>query len=140
MRKIIKLLVFSVLLVLCSIGITSSDINNSGESSDELIDSIVNLALEDAKFKIDDYVDTNYFVNLKESTSMMVDNIELLSTKVEDEQVSDDDIDEIQYETLTTSITKIFDDLSDEEYDVFKALAEDDSDIAEMLEMIESNF
>ncbi len=96
MIKIIKKFVYSVLLILCSIGITSSDINiNSVESSDEVVDSIVNLALEDAKFKIDDYVDTNYFVNLKESTSMMVDNIELLSTKVEDEQVSDNDIDEI---------------------------------------------
>ncbi len=141
MKKIIKLCVFSVLLVLCSIGITSSDINiKSDESSDELIDSIVNLALEDAKFKIGDYVDTLYFANLKESTSMMFDNIELLSTKVEDEQVSDDNIDEIQYETLTTSITNIFDDLSDKEYDVFKTLAEDDSNIAEMIEMIESNF
>lgn len=141
MKKIIKLFVCGVLLVLCSIGITSSDKNiKSVESSDELIDSIVGLALEDAEFKIDDYVDINYFVNLKESTSVMVDNIQLLSSKVEDEQVSDDDIDEIQYETLTTSITNIFDDLSDEEYDVFKTLAEDDSDIAEMIEMIESNF
>lgn len=59
-----------------SIGITSSDKNiKSVESSDELIDSIVGLALEDAEFKIDDYVDINYFVNIKESTSMMVDNI-----------------------------------------------------------------
>lgn len=141
MKKIIKLFVCGVLLVLCSIGITSSDKNiKSVESSDELIDSIVGLALEDAEFKIDDYVDINYFVNLKESTSMMVDNIQLLSSKVEDEQVSDDDIDEIQYETLTTSITNIFDDLSDEEYDVFKTLAEDDSNIAEMIEMIEGNF
>ena len=141
MKKIIKLFVCSILLVLCSIGITSSDKKvKSVESGDELIDSIVGLALEDAEFKIDNYVDINYFVNLKESTSMMVDNIQLLSTKVEEEVVSDDDIDEIQYETLTTSITNIFDDLSDEEYDVFKTLAEDDSDIAEMIKMIESNF
>lgn len=85
MKKIIKLFVCGVLLVLCSIGITSSDKNiKSVESSDELIDSIVGLALEDAEFKIDDYVDINYFVNLKESTSVMVDNIQLLSSKVED--------------------------------------------------------
>ena len=140
MRKIIKLFACSILFVLCSIGMTSSDKNiKSVESSDELIDSIVNLALEDAEFKIDDYVDINYFVNLKESTSMLVDNIQFLSTKVEDEQVSDD-IDEIQYETLTTSITNIFDNLSYEEYDVFKTLARDDSDIAEMLELIECDF
>ena len=141
MKKIIKLFVCSILLVLCSIGITSSDKKvKSVESGDELIDSIVGLALEDAEFKIDNYVDINYFVNLKESTSMMVDNIQLLSTKVEEEVVSDDDIDEIQYETLTTSITNIFDDLSNEEYKVFKTLGEDDSDIAEMLELIECDF
>ena len=138
MKKIIKLFIYSFLLVLCSIGITSSDKNiRSVESSDEIIDSIVGLALDDAEFKIDDYVDINYFVNLQESTSMMVDNIQLLSTNVENEQISNQDIDEIQYETLTTSIINIFDDLSNEEYKVFKTLGEDDSDIAEMLELIE---
>ena len=141
MKKIIKLLVCSVLLVLCSIGITSSDKNiRSVESSDEVIDSIVNLAIEEIETKIDDYVDINYFVNLQESTSMMVDNIQLLSTNVENEQISNQDIDEIQYETLTTSIINIFDDLTDEEYKVFKTLGEDDSDIAEMLELIECDF
>ncbi len=71
---------------------------------------------------------------------MMVDNLQLLSTKVEDELINDQDIDEIQYETLTTSITNIFNDLSDEEYNIFKTLARDDSDIAEMLELIECDF
>ena len=76
MKKIIKLFIYSFLLVLCSIGITSSDKNiRLVESSDEIIDSIVGLSLDDAEFKIDDYVDINYFVNLQESTSMMVDNI-----------------------------------------------------------------
>ncbi len=133
--------IYSFLLVLCSIGTTSSDKNiRSVESSDEIIDSIVGLALDDAEFKIDDYVDINYFVNLQESTSMMVDNIQLLSTNVENEQISNQDIDEIQYETLTTSIINIFDDLSNEEYKVFKTLGEDDSDIAKMLELIECDF
>lgn len=70
----------------------------------------------------------------------MIDNIQSLSTKVENEETSDSDINEIQYDVLTTSITNIFNDLSDEEYDVFRILAEEDSDIAEMLEMVECDF
>lgn len=121
MKKLIKLFICGALFMICSVATTSCSKNNkTTDSNGELVNSIVDLALEDAEIRIDDYIDINYFANLKETTSIMIDNIQSLSTKVENEETSDSDINEIQYDVLTTSITNIFNDLSDEEYDVLE--------------------
>lgn len=139
MKKLIKLFISSVLIIIGSISLMSCNSNvKIKDSNNELIGSIVDLAVENAKVKIDDYVDLNYFANLKKTTSMMVDNIQLLSKKAINNET--DDIDEIQYKSLTSSISEIFNDLSAEEYNVFQSLAKDNSDIAKMLVMIENNF
>lgn len=122
--------------------IVFNDFSNSSikiETTDENVDSIIDLAIEQAEIRIDDYLDVNYFVNLNNITSITEDNIQTLSVNVSNEEIVDE-IDEIQYETLTSSICNIFDDLSNDEYEAFATLAEEDADIAEMLDLIESDF
>lgn len=140
MKKFIKLLI-SFLLITCSIGITTSSTNNkTSDLNEELINSIVDLALEDAEIKIDDYVDVNYFSNLKQSHSILTSHIQKLANNYENDVFNNKNIDELQYNVLTESISNVFNDLSEEEYEVFKTLAEEDPDISNMLDLVESDF
>jgi hypothetical protein len=102
--------------------------------NDEVVDSIIQLSLNETNIKLKDYIDVGYFTNLEESSQ--TDSIQTLY--LIDEDVPN--IDNEQYAALTESITNIFDDLSPEEYDVFKRLSEDDEDINNMLSMIENDF
>lgn len=140
LKKITK---FFCLLLLLSISIISLDScdnpNNFQESiiNDESVD-IVQLALNETDIRLEDYVDIEYFSNLEESSKKTIDSIQTLcfSNKKEDTTNTDNE----QYFALTKSITNIFEDLNAEEYNIFKELAEQDSDISNMLEMIENGF
>lgn len=90
-------------------------------SSEEVVDTIVQLALDEADIRLEDYIDINYFSNLQISTKEMVDSMQTLSLLSEQNEILD--IDDEQYIALTDSITNIFNDLSTEEYDVFKTLS-----------------
>lgn len=108
----------------------------------EVLDYLVNLALEEADVRIEDYIDVDYFANLKASTEISVNEIQKLSNvESSDEEIYDEiSFDEEQYYALTESITGIFSELTTEEYEVFETLAEDDEDIREMLTMVENGF
>lgn len=80
--------------------------------------------MEDSEIKICDYVDINYFTNLKEINSTIIDSMQLLSSVVESYEELDEDIDEIQYNSLNVAISNIFDDLLEEETNIFKTLAD----------------
>ncbi len=141
-KKIIKLFCCVVLLSISIIGLNScgkaDNFQESTITNDETVDSIVQLALDETDIRLEDYVDIEYFSNLEESSKTLIDSIQTLSFSSENEDTVN--IDNEQYTALTESITSIFDDLSAEEYDVFKELAEQDSDIGDMLEMIENGF
>lgn len=142
MKKFIKLFCCVVLLIVCIIGFSScNSINCVQEDStlnEDLVDTIVQLALDETDIRLDDYIDINYFSNLQTSTKEMVDSIRTLSLSSEQNEILD--VEDEQYIALTDSITNIFSDLSTEEYNVFKMLANDDADIANMIQMIENNF
>lgn len=108
----------------------------------EVLDYLVNLALEEADVRIEDYIDVDYFANLKASTEISVNEIQKLSNvESSDEEIYDEiSFDEEQYYALTESITDIFSELTIEEYEGFETLAEDDEDIREMLTMVENGF
>lgn len=139
-KKIIKLLCFALLLDISIMGLSSCNkTNNSQENSsinDEMVNSIIQLSLNETNIKLNDYIDVAYFSNQEESSKFQTDSIKTLSL-IDKETLN---IDNEQYTALTKSITNIFDDLSSEEYDVFKSLAEDDEDVNNMLEMIENDF
>lgn len=139
-KKIIKLLCFALLLDISIMSLSSCNkTNNSQENSsinDEMVNSIIQLSLNETNIKLNDYIDVAYFSNLEESSKLQTDSIKTLSL-IDEETLN---IDNEQYTALTKSITNIFDDLSSEEYDVFKSLAEDDEDVNNMLEMIENDF
>lgn len=141
-KKIIKLFCCVALFTTSIIGLSACDSTDSvqGDSttSEEVVDTIVQLALDEADIRLEDYIDINYFSNLQISTKEMVDSIQTLSLSSEQNEILD--IDDEQYIALTNSITNIFKDLSTEEYEVFKTLADDDTDIADMLQMIENGF
>lgn len=50
--------------------------------------------------------------------------MQLLSSVVESYEELDEDIDEIQYNSLNVAISNIFDDLLEEETNIFKTLAD----------------
>ncbi len=142
LKKITKLFCYIILLSISIIGLNScNNANNLKESfviNDEAVDSIVQLALDDTEIRLEDYVDIEYFSNLEESSKTLINSIQRLSFSSKKEDTVN--IDDEQYTALTKSITNIFDDLNTEEYNVFKELAEQDSDINNMLEMIENRF
>lgn len=122
----------------CSCSSNSKSTNEDLENNQETINSIVELAIEESDIRLDDYLDVDYFANLKYSTEALVGSIQKLSMSYENDEVSS--IDMLQYETLATSVTEIMDDLPEEEYSVLEKLAEEDNEISEFLELIESGF
>lgn len=142
MKKIIKLFLVITTFFISVVGLgscSSLDVSEEEQlSSEELTESIVKLALDEADIRLEDYVDIDYFANLEYSTKEMVNSIQKLNYSLEQEESVN--IDNEQYLALADSITNIFDDLSSEEYEVFKTLAEEDTEIAEMLELVENGF
>lgn len=101
---------------------------------------MVDLALEEADNLLGEYIDIDYFTNLKYLTEVLVDSMQKLSLRVSSNNEYTETVDKEQYATLTVSISNIFDDLSTEEYNVFKELAKDDEDITEFLDMVDNGF
>lgn len=130
------------LIMLC-IGVCSCSSNSKGSNEDladnqELVNSIIELAIEESDVRLDDYLDVDYFVNLQYSTEELVESIQKLSISYENNEESS--IDLMQYESLAESVTGIIDDLSEEEYQILEQFAEEDNEISEFLELIENEF
>lgn len=140
MRKIFKVCISITLLLLVHI-VVSTFITNNKKEKEINEETLVDLAIEKSEIKINDYIDVNYFTSLRNITSLKTENTQTLSSNLINEEIEIyEEIDDIQYETITSSILNIFNDLSDEEYEAFETLAEEDVVIAEMLDMIESDF
>lgn len=143
-KKFIGFILCIVMAVGSCLGLTSCSKNESftqiETTPQEVIDELVDIALDEVDYRIDDYIDVSYFVNLsKDNESSNNNSVKKLSVSL----VTDDEeliVDAEQYYELTSSINNIFSELTDEEYDAIKTMAEQDEDIAEMLEMIESDF
>lgn len=131
--------IFMFASISCLSACNSKEINEEGTSQQEVVDSIVSVALEDMELKLNDYIDVSYFANLQNTTNIMCEGIEKLSSSISSESEIIE-IENIQYEKLTTSISGIFDSLTPEEYGVFESLSQQDEDIATMMSMIENDF
>ena len=109
--------------------------NSSIEVPEQTVEDLIELALDETNTRIDNYIDVDYFSNLQENNTSS-SQIVRFST----ESSYDNSISQYQYDALTSSITQIFDELSEEEYSTFETLAQEESDIADMLEMVNNGF
>lgn len=144
LKKIVSLILSVVLavsgcwgLVSCSNNSTS---NNSEITQQEYIDEIVSYALDEADYRIEDYIDVAPFVNLGLSESTKTNSVYKNQASVFINENDRINLEIEQYDALTSSISGIFSELTDEQYEVVETLAEEDSDIAELLQMVETDF
>lgn len=138
-KKLVSLILCTVMAIGGCIGFASCSKNSQNNDADltkqEAIEELVDYALDEADIRIEDYIDVSHFVNLAETNQSTVrSSVKQLTHAVEAR------VDAEQYEALTSSISGIFSELTDEEYETVKTLAESDGEIAEMLEMVENDF
>lgn len=136
LKKSISFLLCLVLSVVCCIGVmscTKGDSKQTESAEEEIVDDFIDNALEETDLRLDDYIDVSHFVELEER-GISTTGYTTVSNDVENDTIAE------QNEELKTSISEIFDELTEEEYDSLKTLGEEDSEIAEMLYMVESDF
>ncbi len=140
MKRILNMFLCILLLGTGVFSLSAGDNYNTAQknfTSYEVTDSIVQQSLDDLDVRLEDYIDIDYFSNLEISSNKSSDiNKLFVSTEKEDTIIIDDE----QYTALIESITNIFNDLNEEEYEIFKELAQDDSNIYDMIDMIENGF
>lgn len=144
-KRLLSFILCVVLAVGACIGTTScsnKSLHNDTEvTQQEVIDQIVESALDEFEVRIDDYIDVSYFVGLADSVGSNSSNHgKLLTTSQLSPDNDEMSLEAIQYDALTSSIENIFSDLDDDEYDAISTLAEEDDEIADLLRMVESDF
>lgn len=143
-KKLTSFILCLALAVGGCIGLTSCSESSSHAQTEitqqDVINEIVDAALNEMDCRIDDYIDVSYFANLDETSQVSTNTSikKLTASSTNDTEAAYIDVQ--QYNELTSSIDEIFSELTDEEYKAIKSLADNDDDIAKMLNMIENDF